>query len=74
MEILIIVVVIVAVLLLTGAAMSVRMVKQYEQGVLFRLGKVLGTRPPGLRIIVPVIDVLHRVSTRTPPSCSPPPS
>src|ERR1700733_7579786 len=64
MEALIIVLVIVVVLLLIGAAMSVRVVKQYEQGVLFRLGKVLGARPPGLRIIVPFIDVLHRVSLR----------
>jgi regulator of protease activity HflC (stomatin/prohibitin superfamily) len=56
--------VIVVVLLLIGAAMSVRVVKQYEQGVLFRLGKVLGARTPGLRIIVPFIDVLHRVSLR----------
>jgi regulator of protease activity HflC (stomatin/prohibitin superfamily) len=64
MEALIIVLVIVAVLLLIGATMSVRVVKQYEQGVLFRLGKVLGARTPGLRIIVPFIDVLHRVSLR----------
>ena len=64
MEVLIIVLVIVVVLLVIGAAMSVRVVKQYEQGVLFRLGRVLGARPPGLRIIVPFIDVLHRVSLR----------
>src|SRR6202021_648617 len=64
MEVLIIVLVIVVVLLLIGAAMSVRVVKQYEQGVLFRLGKVLGARTPGLRIIVPFVDVLHRVSLR----------
>jgi regulator of protease activity HflC (stomatin/prohibitin superfamily) len=64
MEALVIVLVIVVILLLIGAAMSVRVVKQYEQGVLFRLGKVLGARPPGLRIIIPFIDVLHRVSLR----------
>src|ERR1700678_3891420 len=64
MEVLIIVVVIVAVLLLLAAAMSVRVVKQYEQGVLFRLGRVLGARPPGLRLIIPFVDVLHRVSLR----------
>src|SRR6185437_15005309 len=64
MEALVIVLVIVVILLLVGTAMSVRVVKQYEQGVLFRLGKVLGARPPGLRVIVPFIDVLHRVSLR----------
>jgi regulator of protease activity HflC (stomatin/prohibitin superfamily) len=64
MKVLIIVAVIVVVLLLIGAAMSVRVVKQYEQGVLFRLGKVIGARVPGLRIIIPFVDVLHRVSLR----------
>src|SRR6202789_4457707 len=64
MEALVIVIVIVARLLVIGAAMSVRVVKQYEQGVLFRLGKVLGVRTPGLRIIVPFIDVLRKVSLR----------
>ena len=64
MEVLIVVLVIVVVLLVIGAAMSVRVVKQYEQGVLFRLGRVLGARTPGLRIIVPFVDVLHRVSLR----------
>jgi regulator of protease activity HflC (stomatin/prohibitin superfamily) len=64
MEALVIVVVIVAVLLLIAAAMSVRIVKQYEEGVLFRLGRVLGARAPGLRVIIPFADVLHRVSLR----------
>ncbi|MDT7537483.1 MAG: hypothetical protein QOI82_1068 [Actinomycetota bacterium] len=45
-------------------ALSVRILKQYEQGVLFRLGRVIGTREPGLRLIVPIVDVLHRVSLR----------
>jgi regulator of protease activity HflC (stomatin/prohibitin superfamily) len=56
--------VVVAVLALLGFALSVRIVKQYERGVLFRLGRVLGVREPGLRLIVPLIDVLRRVSLR----------
>jgi regulator of protease activity HflC (stomatin/prohibitin superfamily) len=56
-------VVVVAVLAL-GVAMSVRVVQQYERGVLFRLGRVVGVREPGLRLIVPVIEVLRRVSLR----------
>ena len=56
-------VVVVAVLAL-GLAMSVRVVQQYERGVLFRLGRVVGVREPGLRLIVPVIEVLRRVSLR----------
>jgi regulator of protease activity HflC (stomatin/prohibitin superfamily) len=44
--------------------LSVRIVKQYEKGVLFRLGRVVGVREPGLRLIVPLIEVLRRVSLR----------
>jgi regulator of protease activity HflC (stomatin/prohibitin superfamily) len=61
---LIIVLVIVAVLVLIGLVMALKIVKQYEQGVLFRLGRVQGQRNPGLRVIIPFIDVLHRVSLR----------
>ncbi|KRE25617.1 band 7 domain-containing protein [Mycobacterium sp. Soil538] len=64
MNILIGVLVALAVLLLLGAAMSVRIVKQYENGVLFRLGRVVGERRPGLRLIIPFVDVLHRISLR----------
>jgi regulator of protease activity HflC (stomatin/prohibitin superfamily) len=56
--------VVVAVLMLVGLAMSVRIVQQYEKGVLFRLGRVIGVREPGLRLIIPLIDVLRRVSLR----------
>ena len=64
MKALIIVVVVVVILLLLGLALAARIVKQYEQGVLFRLGRVLGERPPGFRLIIPFVDVLHRVSLR----------
>jgi len=59
-----IVLAVVVAVLLVAALMAVKIVKQYEQGVLFRLGKVQGTRQPGLRVIVPFVDVLHRVSLR----------
>ncbi len=59
-----IIVLTVAVVLALGVALSVRVVKQYELGVLFRFGRVLGIREPGLRFIIPFIDVLHRVSLR----------
>jgi regulator of protease activity HflC (stomatin/prohibitin superfamily) len=55
---------VVVVLVLWVAAMSVRVVKQYEDGVLFRLGRVVGERKPGLRLIIPFVDVLHRISLR----------
>lgn len=59
-----VVLVVVFALLLVGTMMAVKIVKQYEQGVLFRLGKVRNLREPGLRVIVPFVDVLHRVSLR----------
>jgi regulator of protease activity HflC (stomatin/prohibitin superfamily) len=57
-------VVVVAVLVLLGLGLSVRVVQQYERGVLFRLGRVVGVREPGLRLIVPGVEVLRRVSLR----------
>jgi regulator of protease activity HflC (stomatin/prohibitin superfamily) len=56
-----IIILIVLVLLL---ALSIRIVKQYEKGVLFRLGRVVGVRGPGLQLIIPFADVLRRVSLR----------
>ena len=60
----IIIAAILMVLLLIAARMSIRIVRQYEQGVLFRLGRVVAVRMPGLRFIIPVIDRLHLVSLR----------
>ena len=45
-------------------ASSVRVVQQYQRGVHFRLGRVIAVREPGLRIIIPVVDRLVRVSLR----------
>jgi regulator of protease activity HflC (stomatin/prohibitin superfamily) len=56
--------IVIVALLLIVAAMALKIVKQYEQGVLFRLGRVIGIRAPGLRVIVPFVDVLRRVSLR----------
>jgi regulator of protease activity HflC (stomatin/prohibitin superfamily) len=64
MNVLIVVLIVVLVLLLLGLALSVRIVKQYEDGVLFRLGRVIGERKPGFRLIIPIADVMHRVSLR----------
>ena len=55
---------VVVVVVLVVLAMAVRIVKQYENGVLFRLGRVVGDRQPGLRLIIPFVDVLHRISLR----------
>jgi regulator of protease activity HflC (stomatin/prohibitin superfamily) len=60
LPILIAVIVVVVVLL----AMSLHIVRQYETGVLFRLGRVVGTKPAGLAVIVPIIDRLTKVALR----------
>lgn len=46
--------------------MGIRVVDQYEKGVVFRLGKVvLPIKEPGLRFIIPVVDRMRKVSLRT---------
>ena len=64
MAVLITVLVVLLVLALVVLLLSLRIVKQYEEGVLSRLGRVEGVRKPGLTFIVPVVDVLRRVSLR----------
>ena len=64
MAALIAVVAVVVFLAVIGVPLSLRVVQQYEEGVLFRLGRVIGVRKPGLHAIVPLIDVLRRVSMR----------
>jgi regulator of protease activity HflC (stomatin/prohibitin superfamily) len=59
------VLVVLALVALAGLASAVRILKQYERGVLFRLGRVKGeARGPGLIAYVPFVDRVHRVSLR----------
>ncbi|WP_144120991.1 slipin family protein [Catellatospora sichuanensis] len=44
---------------------SVRVFPEYERGVIFRLGRVIGAKGPGLFFIIPVVDRVVRVSLRT---------
>ncbi|MFJ9825328.1 slipin family protein [Streptomyces sp. NPDC101160] len=45
------------------AGAAARVVKQYERGVVFRFGRLVGeVRPPGFTMIVPVVDRLHKVN------------
>jgi regulator of protease activity HflC (stomatin/prohibitin superfamily) len=64
MSTLIAVIIAAAVLVLLGLAFAVRLVWQYEEGVLFRLGRLHGSRAPGLRVIIPFVDQLRKVSLR----------
>src|SRR6266545_1754203 len=53
----------VVVLLLLAA--SVRIVPEYERGVIFRLGRVIDAKGPGLFFLIPIVDRMRRVSLRT---------
>ena len=52
-------IVLVLAIALAAFAMSVKVVKQYEIGVVFRPGRVQGSRNPGLQLIIPFVDVMY---------------
>jgi regulator of protease activity HflC (stomatin/prohibitin superfamily) len=43
---------------------AIRILREYERGVIFRLGRVIKTKGPGLIILIPVIDKMVKVSLR----------
>ncbi|MEI6843240.1 MAG: SPFH domain-containing protein [bacterium] len=53
------------IIVLVILAMSLRVVKEYERGVIFFLGKCKGIRGPGLIILVPIFEQMTRVQLRT---------
>jgi len=46
-------------------ANSIKVVNEYERGVIFRLGRLVGARGPGLFFIIPIIEKMIKVSLRT---------
>src|SRR5664280_2142827 len=46
-------------------SMSLRIVKEYDRGVIFFLGKVTGVRGPGLIILIPFFELMTKVTLRT---------
>jgi regulator of protease activity HflC (stomatin/prohibitin superfamily) len=61
----IVILAVLALIALTAAAASVRVLREYERGVVFRLGRLMEMRGPGLILLVPTIDRMVRVSLRT---------
>lgn len=57
--------VIVGVAVLYILASSIRVLNEYERGVVFRLGRMVGVRGPGLILLVPIIEKMVKVSLRT---------
>ncbi len=47
------------------AAAAVKILREYERGVIFRLGRLIGAKGPGLIFIIPGVDKLLRISLRT---------
>ena len=44
---------------------AIRILKEYERGVIFRLGRVIGAKGPGIFLIIPFVDKMVKVSLRT---------
>jgi regulator of protease activity HflC (stomatin/prohibitin superfamily) len=59
------VVVVIAFFVLIFLGASVRVLREYERGVIFRLGRLIAQKGPGLILLVPVIDRMVRVDLRT---------
>jgi regulator of protease activity HflC (stomatin/prohibitin superfamily) len=61
--VILLVVAVVAAVVIAGA--SVRVLREYERGVVFRLGRVTAQRGPGIIFLLPIVDRMVRVSLRT---------
>jgi regulator of protease activity HflC (stomatin/prohibitin superfamily) len=53
------------VFLIIVASASIKILREYERGVIFRLGRLIGAKGPGLIFIIPGVDKLLRISLRT---------
>ncbi len=56
--------VIIGIIILIILALSIKVVREYERVVVFRLGRLLGARGPGVVIILPVIDRFRKIDLR----------
>ncbi|MEA1936451.1 MAG: slipin family protein [Thermodesulfobacteriota bacterium] len=52
------------ILLILFLASAIRVLNEYERGVIFRLGRLIATKGPGLIILIPVIDKMAKVDLR----------
>jgi len=56
--------VVVAVILLMLLSAAIKIVQEYERGVIFRLGRLMGARGPGLFFIIPGVEAMRKVDLR----------
>ena len=52
----------IGILLLTS---SIKVLREYERGVIFRLGRSIGTKGPGLIFLIPIVDKMVKIPLRT---------
>jgi regulator of protease activity HflC (stomatin/prohibitin superfamily) len=62
----------IVVLVVSLLANSLRVLREYERAVIFRLGRLIGAKGPGLIILIPLVDRMVKVSLRTVPMEVPP--
>jgi regulator of protease activity HflC (stomatin/prohibitin superfamily) len=55
----------VIIFILILAASAIKILREYERGVIFRLGRLIGAKGPGIIFIIPGVDKLLRISLRT---------
>jgi regulator of protease activity HflC (stomatin/prohibitin superfamily) len=55
----------IAVVVFIILASAIKVFKEYERGVIFRLGRLVGAKGPGLFVIIPVVDRINKISLRT---------
>ena len=65
MEVVLGVLVVLAFFALIAVGLSVRVLREYERGVIFRLGRLIATKGPGLILLIPLIDRMVKVDLRT---------
>lgn len=58
----VLVIVVLAVMFLTAA---IKILNEYERGVIFRLGRIIDTKGPGIIVLIPIVDRMVRVDMRT---------
>ncbi len=56
--------ILIVVLIVFFLASAIKILREYERGVIFRLGRVIATKGPGLIILIPIIDKMVKVSLR----------
>jgi regulator of protease activity HflC (stomatin/prohibitin superfamily) len=59
------IVVLLIILLAIVLASGVRILREYERGVIFRLGRLIAQKGPGLIFLIPIVDRMVRVDLRT---------